>query len=79
LKSFFLYRKLNDSLNNSMESEEWKSRATKAEEKLKEVQAELDRHQEDILVMSARKKDLARLNQISEENKSLNRQVMFYK
>jgi len=62
-----------------MESEEWKSRATKAEEKLKEVQAELDRHQEDILVMSARKKDLARLNQISEENKSLNRQVMFYK
>ena len=56
-------------MTSSSESDEWKSRATVAEEKVKQLQTELERYKDDMLVMSARKQDLAKLSRISDENK----------
>ena len=79
LSQFILFRKLNDSRNNSIDADEWKGRALEAEERLQELEQEMDRYKDDILLMSARKKDLAKMTDLNEENKKLNHQVAFYK
>lgn len=81
LQKIFQYpcRKLNDSLSSSYESDDWKNRATQAEEQLRILEAEKERYKDDLLVMSARKQDLAKLGQVTEENKKLNKQVQYYK
>ena len=79
LSQFILFRKLNDSRNNSIDAGEWKGRALEAEERLQELEQEMDRYKDDILLMSARKKDLAKMTDLNEENKKLNHQVAFYK
>ena len=66
-------------MTSSSESDEWKSRATVAEDKVKQIQTELGRYKDDMLVMSARKQDLAKLSRISDENKKLNKQVQYYR
>ena len=66
-------------MTSSSESDEWKGRATVAEEKVKQLQTELERYKDDMLVMSARKQDLAKLSRISDENKKLNKQVQYYR
>ncbi|XP_067933690.1 mitotic spindle assembly checkpoint protein MAD1-like [Watersipora subatra] len=74
---FDLKRKLADS--ETMAQKNWKVRCEASEQRVRELEREKEGYNDDLLIMSARKADLARLTDLSEENKKLKQKVSFYK
>ena len=72
-----LCRKLADS--EAMAQKNWKVRCEASEQRVRELEREKEGYNDDLLIMSARKADLARLTDLSEENKKLKQKVSFYK
>lgn len=70
---------MNDSNSSSNESEEWKMKAQNAEDRVKELERQVQKFEDDQVILDARKKDLADLHRIREENKRLNSKVMSLK
>lgn len=72
-------RKLNDSHTSISESDEWKTRAQTAEERVKQLEKDIQHYNDDMIVMSARKQDLANLTKYKDEVKKLTGQVNYYR
>jgi len=54
-----------------------KSRAEQAEREVTSIQERLEKYQDDMAVMAARKRDLARLGQLTEEHRAMEKKLSY--
>lgn len=78
-RAILSHRQLNDSGSSSSEMEEWKVKCQRAEDRVTELERQVQKFGDDQVILEARKKDLTDLHRVKEENKHLHSKVMSLK